>query len=156
MSYYQHSNYFFGLGQVPPNQYQYQWSQPPYQQEFASIPATSEFTQNNPITVSPSTSDDEDVRISEPTVSPSTSDDEGVRISEPTLTSTSVKIICPGEKKADHKTFMLRDVNIQEKKSMASFKAELGSQFGESYIDRDCEFGEIRVYGLGLITTCKN
>ena len=156
MSYYQHSNYLFGLGQVPPNQYQYQWSQPPYQQEFASIPATSESTQNNPITVSPSTSDDEDVRISEPTVSPSTSDDEGVRISEPTLTSTSVKIICPGEKKADHKKFMLRDVNIQEKKSMASFKAELGSQFGESYIDSDCEFGEIRVYGLGLITTCKN
>ena len=85
MSYYQHSNYFFGLGQVLPNQYQYHWSQPPYQQEFASIPATSESTQNSPITVSPSTSDDEDVRIS-----------------EPTLTSTSVKIICPGEKKADH------------------------------------------------------
>ena len=51
---------------------------------------------------------------------------------------------------------MLRDVNIQEKKSMASFKAELCSQFGESYIDRDCELGEISVYGLGLITTCKN
>lgn len=131
MSYYQHSNYFIGQGQVAPNQYQ--WSQPPYQQEFTgrgsvNFPATpvQEATPDSPIyTASPSTSDDEDMTNNH----------------EPTLISTSVRIICPDEKKADHKTFMLRDVNIQKIRSMASFRAELCSQFGDACIDCDCEFG---------------
>lgn len=129
MSYYnQNSNYFIGQGQMAPP-----WSCLPYQQYQQDWPGTcnnlprptpvQEGATNSPITISPSNSADEE--------SDST---------EPTVVSASVRVICPHEKRADHKTFMLRDVNVEEMKSTSAFRKQLYSQFGDEFIDRGCEF----------------
>ena len=54
----------------------------------------------------------------------STSDEDSD--SEPTLIIVSVSIISPHEKRGNHQTFMLRDVNLRSvKKTMDLFKQEL-------------------------------
>ena len=69
MSYYQHSNYFFGNGQMTPHYYP--WSQPPYQQEWAGV--SQQDRDNSPILISPSKStvedSDHDSSVTEPNFS---------------------------------------------------------------------------------------
>ena len=59
---------------------------------------------------------------------------------EPVLVSASVKIMCPDGKRADHKTFMMRNVNVDNIQSMASFRKELHVQFGSKFINDSNEF----------------
>lgn len=118
------SNYY--IGQMIPNQYQ--WPQFPYQQESTGMG------------VNLSTNKQEGTTNSPVVISPSHHDEDSDSSAEPTLVSPSVKVICPGEKRADHKTFVLHGVNVGELKSMSEFRKVLQTQLGDKVIDRDCEF----------------
>ena len=112
MSYYQ-PNYYFGQ---PPQSYQWAPRVPQQQGSAGNVPST-------PVNSYDLT---EDSDLSD-TV-------------DPVLVSASVKIICPDEKRTDHKTFMMRDVNVEEVKPMVLFRKELHTQFGSKLIDIDNEF----------------
>ena len=56
--------------------------------------------------------------------------------SEPTV-SVGVKIICANEKRGDHKTFILRDIDISQITSLSCLRREMYTQFGSDYI-RGC------------------
>jgi hypothetical protein len=58
---------------------------------------------------------------------------------EPVLISASVKIMCPDGKTADHKALMIRNVNVDNIQSMASFRKELHVQFGSK--SNEFDFG---------------
>lgn len=112
----QYSNYFIsGQSQIPTT---YQWQAFP---PSTSYGATS---------------------IEEPANSPvlSVSSDEDTDSTEPMLLTVGVKIICPDQKRTDHKTFMLRDLDVSKVKTMALFRKELHCQFGDTVVDGDCDF----------------
>ena len=90
---------------------------------------SSQDSGNNPIVISPT-------RNPGPTDQESDSDHG----TEPNLISVSVKIICPNEKRADHKTYMLRGLNTEEVNSVVDFREALFAEFGPKLIDSDCEF----------------
>ena len=99
----------------------YQWQEFPYDLPGTSYGATS---------------------VEEPDNSPvlSVSSDEDTDLTGPMLVSVSVKIICPDEKRTDHKTFMLHDLDVNKVKTMALFRNELHRQFGDTVVDRDRDF----------------
>ena len=80
---------------------------------LANKASSQEAADNRPITISPSNSADEDSDV--------------IAI----LVSASVRIICPHDRRADEKTFMLHDVNVGKVKSVAQFRRELASHFGD-------------------------
>lgn len=59
---------------------------------------------------------------------------------EPVLVLASVKIMCPDGKRADHQTFMMHNVNVEDIKSIVLFRKELHAQFGSKFIDNSNEF----------------
>ena len=122
MSYYQ-PNYYFGQNPIT-SQSGYQW-QVSQQQEHAGRPNDGPHPTPQAFPVNGyDMNEDSD-----------TSDTV-----EPVLVSASEKIMCPDGKRADHKTFMMRNVNVDNIQTMASFRKELHVQFGSKFINDSNEF----------------
>ena len=56
------------------------------------------------------------------------------------LVSVSVKIIGRNEKRSEHKTFMLRDIDVNKIDNIRSLKQQILDQFGSEFVDKDLEF----------------
>ena len=70
-----------------------------------------------------------------------------------------MKIICPNEKRTEHKTFMLRDLDMGEVSSILAFRKEILTQFGDGLIDAiliSDSTKELSEYGLETITISMN
>lgn len=52
------------------------------------------------------------------------------------LISLTVKIMCPNEKRGEHKAFILRDVNLCEITTLDQLRDEIFSQFGSKYVNK--------------------
>ena len=78
---------------------------------------------------------------------------------EPVLVTASVKIICPNEKRNEHKTFILRDVDVSKIKLVSSLKQEILTQFGGEVISKDLSLilvtitEQLNAYGLEMKLT---
>jgi len=59
---------------------------------------------------------------------------------EPVLVTASAKIRCPSKKWNEHKTFILRDVDVSKMKLVSSLKQEILSQFGGEVISKGLKF----------------
>ena len=56
------------------------------------------------------------------------------------LISVSVKIIGRNEKRSEHKTFVLRDIDIKKIDNIRSLKQQILDQFGNEFVDEDLNF----------------
>ena len=67
-----------------------------------------------------------------------------------------MKIIRPNEKRTEHKTFMLRDLDMGEVSSILAFRKEILTQFGDGHDFDSDSTKELSEYGLEMITILMN
>ena len=95
----------------------YQFGQPSYQWPQTQYPATENTTGSpSPANEGPESSDENE------------------------LVSLTVKLICPKEKRGEHRVFILRDINLSEITSLDSMRKNIYSQFGKKFIDNSADF----------------
>ena len=56
------------------------------------------------------------------------------------LISVSVKIIGRNQKRSEHKTFMLHDIDVNKIDNIGSLKQEILDQFGNEFVDENLDF----------------
>ena len=56
------------------------------------------------------------------------------------LISVSVKIIGRNEKRSEHKTFVLRDIDVKKIDNITSMKKQILNQFGSGFVNEDLDF----------------
>ena len=61
-------------------------------------------------------------------------------IEEPILVSVNVKVICAGEKRSEHKMYILRNVDLAKVQDMGSLKRVILDQFGSDIVSAKLKF----------------
>ena len=56
------------------------------------------------------------------------------------LISVGIKVIGRNEKRSEHKTFMLRGIDVKKIENIWSLKQQILDQFGSEFVDKDLDF----------------